>query len=225
MHPATRVLIAIVTIAFMVSGGLYTLCAGVLLSLVLHWRAGLGLDARFLNMVLRMRWFFLSIMVLYMWLTPGMPLWPALGMYSPHQPGVFEGLSRCAVLIAILSLVHWLTSTTTRDQLVQGIYWLMRPARRMRFRPETLAVRLALVLEIVPVLQQELMNRAPGLRDAGRQRIAAHATELLEAVLDEANRAALVQIELGSRSRPSALEGLSLACLAIFLAWLSALPT
>ncbi len=225
MHPATRILVAIVTIAFMVSGGPYTLFAGVLLSLALHWSAGLQPDGRFLRMVLRLRWFFLSIMILYCWFTPGKALWPALGVYSPHQPGLWEGLSRCAVLIAILSLVHWLTSATTRDQLVRGLYWLIRPCSLVGFRPEIFALRLGLVLQAVPVLQDRLSGQAPGSRhEARHQRIVSHATHLLEAVLSEADRAELVCIELRSGIRPSMLEWLSVGFLVVVLALLSALP-
>lgn len=225
MHPAIRILFLVAITASMVTANPYTLLAGIILSMALHWAAGLRLDG-LAPMVLRLRWFFLSIMILYLWVTPGMALLPAFGGYSPSRQGLIEGLVRCAVLIAILNLVHWLVGTTSRAQLIQGVYWLMSPLCWIRLKPEALAVRLALVLEIVPILQHKIDIRpAPtDVRETRTRRIVSHAAAVLEAVLREADQSPPVEIELTIGTSPSNSEWLALGALIIVLTTLSLLP-
>ncbi len=218
MHPAVRILFLVAIIASMVTANPHAVLAGFLLSMTLHWVSGLKLDG-LVHTVLRLRWFFLSIMILYLWFMPGVPLLPAFGSYSPSRQGLIEGLVRCAVLIVILNLVHWLVGTTSRAQLIQGVYWLMRPVRCMRLKPEALAVRLALVLEIVPILQRKIEIRpSPAdVQETRTRRIVSHAAEVLEAVLREADRSPRVEIELGTGTSPSSSEWLALIALLIVL--------
>jgi hypothetical protein len=152
-----------------------------------------------------MRWFFLSIIILYAWFSPGMAWLPALGAYSPSQAGLVEALVRCSVLIVILSLVHWLVHATSREQLIQGIYWLAKPLAWLRLKPEAMAVRLALVLDTVPMVQQKLEVRpsAAQAHTARTRRIVGHAVAMLDAALNEADRAEPIEIQIDIGRAPS----------------------
>lgn len=226
MHPATRILILVIIAGFMVTGSPHALAAGMVLSLILHRAAGLRADAEFVRMVSRMRWFFISMTILYAWFTPGTPLLPASAAYSPTQEGLLAGLLRCAVLIVILSLVHWLLGSTGREQLIQGIYWLARPTRYVGLKPELLALRLGLVLETVPAMQQrfELRSQAARTPATRMQRIASRAALILDGALNEADRAALTDIEVASGRRPQISDCLILSVLVVALTTLILLP-
>jgi energy-coupling factor transporter transmembrane protein EcfT len=220
LHPAIRILILVVITGFMVTGNLYALSAGFVLSFVLHVAAGSELDVDILRRILRVRWFLLSIMILYAWSTPGAALLPGFGEYSPSWQGLAEGLFRCAVLIVILSLVHWLVHTTGRARLMQGIYWLVKPLSWLGFKPERLAVRLALVLETVPAVQHKLVlrTRAEDDQSPRLRHIVDHAVAIVEAVLDEADRAELIEIDLAIDQRPALRDWITLSAITVGLA-------
>ncbi len=205
LHPAIRILILVVIIGFIVTGNLYALCVAFILSFVLLMAARPKPKADVVRRILRMRWFLLSIMILYAWGTPGAALLPEFGKYSPTRQGLTEGLFRGLILIVILSLVHWLVCTTGREQLMQGIYWLIKPLSWLGLKPERLAVRLALVLETVPTVQQKLalQQRAKDDRSPHLRRIVGHAVAILEAALGEADRAELIEIDLAIDRPPT----------------------
>lgn len=226
MHPAIRILVLVVITVFMAAGGPYVLVAGITLSIMLHSARNLSADAGLLRMVLRMRWFVLSIMILYAWFTPGEVWFPALGVFSPSQQGLTQGLFRCSVLIVVLSLVHWLVHASSREELIQGIYWLARPLTWVGLRPEVMAVRLALVMDTVPVIQRRLAIRPSG-QDASAaptRRIAEYATAVLNATLNEAERAELIEIELAVGRPPAAGEWMLLGGIMMLMTALLWLP-
>jgi energy-coupling factor transporter transmembrane protein EcfT len=205
MHPGIRILIVMVSAVAVANGDVRALLGGVILSLALHVAAGLSMRDGLLTMILRMRWFFLSIMLLYAWFTPGTALLPALSAYSPSQQGVAQGLTRCLVLIVLLSLVHWLVRSTKRDQLIQGIYWLAKPLVWWGLKPDVIAVRLDLVLETVPVMERGLATQVTAFdaRDTPVRRMARRAQAALDDALNQADRAALIEIDVDPGGRPA----------------------
>jgi hypothetical protein len=226
MHPAIRILIVLVVAGLMVTGSPWALITGLTLSILLHLAAGLGLAADMPRMILRMRWFLLSILILYAWFMPGDAFLRALGALSPSQQGLAEGLVRCSVLIVILSLVHWLVGASSRQQLIQGIYWLAGPLIWLGVKPQTMAVRLVLVLEAVPLVQRKLQNR-PQIADADATRtgrIVAQAVGVVTAALNEADSAELVEIELPAGRPPSPGEWMILAATAASMTMVLMLP-
>jgi hypothetical protein len=225
MHPATRLLILLISAGFMVTGNPDLLVAGAGLSLVLHWNAGLR-AARLVRMISRSRWLLASILILYAWSTPGAALLPLLDAYSPTWEGLSAGLTRCAVLIVILSLAHWLIYAARREQLIQGVYWLIKPLRHLGCRSEVLALRLSLVLETVPALQQRFRLRSQTAQAPVNrmERIAAHAANVLEDALNEADRAALTDVEIAAGQRPQLGDWLILIALTTTLTTLALLP-
>jgi hypothetical protein len=226
MHPAIRILLLLIITGFMVTGHLYALVAGIVLSIALYSTRILAPDAHLLRMILRMRWFFLSIMILYAWFTPGTALLPVLQDYSPTQQGLKEGLVRCSVLIVILSLVHWLVRTSSREELIQGIYWLARPMKWVGLKPEVMAVRLALVLEMVPIIQGKLWSR-PVTAEAHTthtRQIVKHAVAVLDNALYEADNAERIEIELATGQPPALSEWLILGVVVALMTMLILLP-
>jgi len=117
------------------------------------------------GMLVRLRWLWLSLAVLYFWFTPGAPLWPQLGHWSPTREGVALGSVRIATLALMTAGAHLLVQTTAREQLILGLEGLLRPLRVFGFDRERFALRLLLVLETVPRLATSSGPQPRGRRD------------------------------------------------------------
>ena len=119
-----------------------------------YFYLGLEYYRRARPMLWRMRWFFLSIFIIYFWMTPGEPIVGSLGdAWLPTWEGVVGGLQRVVVLVMLVLGVQLLILTTKRDQLISAIYWLSFPLGLMGISRERLAVRIFLVLESVAEVQ------------------------------------------------------------------------
>lgn len=177
----------------LVAGGLLLALAGI----ALRSRAP-DFDARLLfGMMRRIRWLLLAILVLYGWFTPGTPLLPSLGDWSPVREGLVHGLLRAGALLAIVTAVYLLLASTPRGALVSGLLWYGMPLRRLGVDDRRFAVRLVLALEAVP--QVQTLARA-ALDDAGEssrlQRIGLAAGRVLQATLTRAEAGADTPIDV-----------------------------
>jgi energy-coupling factor transport system permease protein len=111
-----------------------------LLGLTLH---GVG------RLLLRSKWLLLSIGIAYLWFTPGSPVLPALGAYSPTWSGAETGTHRLLVLLIFLLLVNAYLTSSSRNELVSALFGLLRPLSALKFRTDRFVVRTLLVLELV----------------------------------------------------------------------------
>ena len=97
------------------------------------------------SLLRRSRWLLLSLVVLYLFATPGEYLsgvWGDIGLtYEGVQQGG-EQIGRLLALLASLALVHQVTGT---QGFLTGLYWWLKP---LPWRDSTV-VRLMLVLEMV----------------------------------------------------------------------------
>ena len=144
MHPTTKIL-ALISLGIMLnklgSGALIaTLCLMVLLAT--YWRANI-----WIKMVLRMRWLFLSMFLVYGLATPG--------EYVPWMPidfgFTYEGLNAGVLQVMRLTLmlggIALLLTTTTQNKLIAGFYVLLTPLKLLKLKPERFAARLCLTLQ------------------------------------------------------------------------------
>ena len=202
MHPALRILGVILFIPLVARGGILS---GVVAALgVTVLLSGLGREAwrRCYELNRRLRWLFLSIILLYGWFTPGRELLPVAGMFSPSLEGLLEGLVRAAVLVIVVGAVVWLLTRSTREELVAGLLWLTAPLARAGFPSERFAVRLALTLETVPRLQPMVAEARAATGDAGHASWPGQASALLERVVERAREAPLSPLEIRMPGRP-----------------------
>ena len=190
LHPVARLLLLAVAAGCLAGGKplVVGLTSVALLALLLatrfrDWR-GLGRG------LARLRWFYLSIAVLYLWFTPGAALAPALGAWSPSLEGLAQGSGRVAVLVLLLAAVRLLFHISRRDELVAAIAWWSRPLIRLGLDPNRLGLRLVLALELLPRLQRlagrcwRVARGQPAWR-----RVPAVGAVLLAATLRQAERA------------------------------------
>lgn len=159
IHPAVRILL-LVTFALMIQllgRGDVILVALMMLCLLL-WRG----MRKFLNLLKRGKWLFLSLILIYAMSTPGelVPFFPDL--ISPTYEGVESGLLQVGRLGCMLAALALLLSTTSREKMISGIFYLLNPFNRLGLKASTFAARLWLTLHYIenmpPRLVQELQK-------------------------------------------------------------------
>ena len=158
MHPVIRVICFLLLSGFVVFGGLYELALGLLVvsSVVLIKRfQSLELSLR---IVRRMKWFFISILVVYLWFTPGTPILDIDIKGLPTVEGVSTGFLRVMSLVLIIFAVNYFVSAIARSSLVEAIVWLLVPVKWLGIDNGRVALRIALVLELIPRVQQIVLD-------------------------------------------------------------------
>jgi len=118
------------------------------------------------RMLKRLRWLFVSILVIYFWFTPGEAL--SIGgidpAWLPSLAGIESGLQRITALVLIVLAVNLLLAVSRREELLSALLWLSRPLQYLGVSAERLALRLVLTLETVPEVQTLLEKRLADLR-------------------------------------------------------------
>ncbi len=169
MHPVIKVSCFLVVALFLTRAQLN----GVIITLIglLAMRvAGVGFDLPCIwRMLRRMRWLLLSILIVYLWFTPGTPVIPLLGRYSPTVQGVLPGLLRVITLMLIAVQVVLLLQTTTRGELIGAIRWLAAPLRLLGVDNSRLALRMTLILDSVDEIQPLLRRQMEGFSRSGNR--------------------------------------------------------
>ena len=144
MHPTTKIL-ALIFLGIMLnklgSGALIAmLCLMVLLAG--YWRANI-----WVKMLLRMRWLFLSMFLVYGLATPGEYVpWMPIDFGFTYE-GLSAGILQIMRLMLMLGGIALLLATTTQNKLIAGFYVLLKPLNLLKLKPERFAARLCLTLQ------------------------------------------------------------------------------
>jgi len=106
----------------------------------------------FLYAVRRMRWLFLSLLLIYAFGTPGelIPLFPV--NFSPTFEGLQLGWQQIEKLLIALAALSLLLISSSREQLLLGLYMLLIPFKFIGLNVERFAARLMLTLDYVEEL-------------------------------------------------------------------------
>lgn len=153
LHPVIRIVSLLVLALGLAAGGGYRLALGAALVAAGQGLASAARLGPLWRTLWRLRFLWLTLCVVYFWMTPGAPLVAQWGPWSPTVAGLKEGLLRVGALVVIAAGAHLLVQTTPREQLLLGIHWLAAPLGRMGLSRERLALRLVLVLDTVPKIQ------------------------------------------------------------------------
>lgn len=158
IHPVIRVIFFLVFSGFVSLADISQLLTGILLLSVLYCLTDLAYLKSAFVMMRRMRWFFLSIFIIYAWMTPGQTVAiPVISVYETWLPtieGITSGIMRAVSLMLILLAVNLLLHCTSRQQLIMAIYWLAAPLRMFEISPERISVRIALVIDMLDEVQR-----------------------------------------------------------------------
>lgn len=206
LHPAIRIILLIVLATGVAVGSPAHLFVFAILVVLVYlfqrpapWRSA-G------RMLRRLRWFFVSLLVLFFWFTPGDPLLFADAVGSrwlPTREGVIEGTIRISALVVIVLAVNLILATTPREQLLAGLLWLAAPLEKLGADRERFALRVALVLDAVPKVQELLGEARCSIathRARGFAAVGTTAGRALETALREADNASLspLPVQLGT---------------------------
>lgn len=157
-------------------------------------------------MLRQLRWFLVSLLVLFFWFTPGEPAWFAAADWSrwlPTREGLIDGAVRVTALVVIVLAVNLILAVTSQEQLVAALLWLAVPLERLGANRERLALRVALVIGAIPRVQGFLSDSRRGIASSGTcgfGAIGRTAGRTIDTILREADRAPLLPltVQLGT---------------------------
>jgi energy-coupling factor transporter transmembrane protein EcfT len=143
-HPATRIAVWILFAAGVAMARWQWLVAfGLLLAAWL----GLTRPPNLLPMVRRARWLLLSLVLVYALATPGAGLHIWEGGPGFSHDGLSLGLVQAGRIVLMIGALALLLAATPADELVVGLWVLLRPLAPLGLDPQRVALRLALTLE------------------------------------------------------------------------------
>ena len=161
MHPFIKILCLLVIIAMLVALNpervIIVTIALLLLVIIkgkIYWQA-------IRQMCWRMKWLWLSLLILYGWFIPGSPIFftdivPLI--LIPSSEGLIMGGLRALVLFNIISAVVLIVKSTTKEALIVSIMWLMTPFKLFKIDTGIFAARLVLTMERVTETESEIRS-------------------------------------------------------------------
>ena len=211
MHPVIRIVCFLLFTAFISQAnyGQLLFATGLIIGLlILHPQGWLQ---RAFSMVLRLRWFLLSIVLVYGWLTPDVIHSQQTSSWLPSSQGVQFGLLRVYALVLIVTAVAYLLTMTSREQLLAAIYWLCAPLALIGVDRERLVVRLMLSLEYVSRLQQQLTHQVDKMQpqanfSARIKQVGYVAGSLFNFTLEQANTTGEESVVFDTLSPPAIVQ-------------------
>lgn len=211
MHAVIKMVSFLVFGAAMATGEPQLLFVGALLVLPLYFFAS---DHRghALTMLKRLRWLFLSILVVYLFFTPGQLIWTEI-TWGPTVEGVVHGLLRIAALVLLVLAVNWLIKGTEQADFLGAVLWCLQPLAWLGFPHERLAVRISLTLEAVSQVRSGYRQHQRDSEDTQNTssrltKIAQTAHRLFRQTVAEAETTETRTIELPQQTAPPLIQWL-----------------
>ena len=149
MHPLISLVSFLLFAMFVSFGHINLLIAAMLLLLVFWIKNGSKPTPRAWRMIRKMKLFFGSIFILYVWFTPGKLVFPGLDKWSPTYDGLLYGGERIAALIILVFGVDTLLNVLSREKILSGLYYFFYPLHVLRFNRNAFMIRTYLTLEAV----------------------------------------------------------------------------
>lgn len=112
-------------------------------------------NKNFIHVILRMRWLFLSILLVYAFGTPGelIPVFPLY--FAPTYEGFELALLQLARLTIALSALSLLLNAIPRQEMIAGLYLWLLPLKYLGLNVARFAARLTLTLHYVEALAEQ----------------------------------------------------------------------
>lgn len=148
-------------------------------------------SAQYLRLLRRSRWLLISLILVYAFVTPGAAAIAVLGAYSPSREGLLSGGLQALRLISLLATLALLLATTSRDRILAGLYFLLRPFVLIGVDIDRVAARIWLTLHYAEKGEQA----GPRRSDEWRERLQA-------ALHGSGHEMVSIELEVGRLSRP-----------------------
>ena len=153
MHPVIRILCFLVYCGFVAFGHYSTLLFASTIFTVLLVKPQLVNFLAYLQHLKRLKWFLLSILLVYLWFTPGLAAFPSFPEISPTIEGLRLGAERVIALIYMVFALHIFIKTIATDQIIEAMLWWLEPFKWIGLPYKTLAVRISLTLQVLDQVQ------------------------------------------------------------------------
>ena len=108
------------------------------------------------RMIKRLKWFYLSILLVYLFFTPE---YNSADSNYINLAGLNAGGYRLSILVFIILAVNLLLRTSSKEQLISGLYLLFLPFKWLGINANTFLIRAYLTLEYIQVLDQQLSTQ------------------------------------------------------------------
>ncbi|MFW5432087.1 MAG: CbiQ family ECF transporter T component [Methylophilaceae bacterium] len=124
----------------------------------------------FYRLMKRLKWFYLVMFIIFVFNTPGEHMVSWSYSVKPTYEGLQVGLKqllRITLMLAVLSLI---LAHNTTQQLISGIYFMMKPLASIGIDVKRFAARLWLTLHYVE-MQQANIKRQPSITNGLAERL------------------------------------------------------
>jgi len=108
------------------------------------------------RMIKRLKWFYLSILFVYLFFTPEYNTAHSDGF---NLAGLNAGAYRVAILVFIVLSVNLLIRTSSKEDLISGLYLLFLPFRWLGINANVFLTRAYLTLDYIQVLDKQLVRQ------------------------------------------------------------------
>ncbi len=153
MHPAIKIISLIILSLFLTQGNWLTLLlTGAVVLPFYIIRPSLWISAR--TMIWRLKWLFLSILLIYIFFTPKISA--SISQLNPYLYLLLPGLFRILVLITLILAVNLFIKTTTKNEILTALLWILSPLKRIKIDIERFILRAVLTIEYLEKLNQKL---------------------------------------------------------------------
>lgn len=116
----------------------------------------------FINMLRRVKWLLLILLMIYAFSTPGEYIQFFKLPLRPTYEGLIAGLTQTLTIVAMLASLTLVLSSTPRAKFIGGLYQLLSPLKHIGVRTEKFAVRIWLTLHYVeshqPIVDVNIFN-------------------------------------------------------------------
>ncbi len=164
MHPVIRILCFLIFCGFVAFGDLPTLLLASVIFVVPLVKPKLVNFLAYFQQLKRLKWFFLSILLVYAWLTPGHVIFPSFSVLSPSVEGLKLGFEHVFALMYIVFALHIFIKTIESDKLIAAILWCLQPLQWVGLPHKSLAIRISLILQVLDQVQIICVQPLQGVR-------------------------------------------------------------
>lgn len=153
-------------IFFILAISINFLALNVLIGLLIIIAVALALtkNNQFLRAIMRFKWFFLVMLLIFAFNTPGehVEAWPL--SISPSYEGIATGLTQVMRIMLMLAALNLILACNTRQELITGFYFVLSPLKYFGLKVERFVARLWLTLHYVELhdesnKQQDFMHQ------------------------------------------------------------------
>jgi len=153
MHPAIKIVSLVILTIFSTQGSWLTLFISTLFLLPFYLHLP-DLWLTVIKMLLRLKWFFLSIFILYYYYTPQINSLEAQSLFIVNN--FVPGLFRISVLVTILFAVNLFIKTSSKEEILAALVWLFSPLKFFHIDSERISLRAVLSLQYIEDLSLRL---------------------------------------------------------------------